>query len=775
MSAKSRAVLSLLVLAGLVAAGLWISKRRPGPQGLERREPVRAYLNLPQRLGTGSFEAVDAFPGLKFDFAVRLVYDAAGRRYFVCEREGRLWSFAPDGSGKTLVLDLSARTQGYSDSGLLGLALHPQFGKAGSPNRNDLYVWYNRSEHPLGSLEKAPDVLTPSVNRLSRFTLEAGGQRADPASELVLVEQPCTSLFHNGGAMFFHPADGLLYLGLGDDEDLENTQHIDAGLFSGVIRIDVDQDPKRSHPIRRQPRGGRTAHYGIPDDNPFQDARGGRLEEFWAIGFRNPHAMSFDRASGRLWLGELGNYDREEIDLVEKGGNYQWPYREGRKKMREPPPALIGVEKLPVYQYPHAEHKCVIGGFVYRGEQHPDLYGDYVFGDNASNAVWALQYDGEDAKVADLARVPGGRSYRGGIASFAESARGEILILRAGQQTGIFTLRRRATEPVTIPATLSATGLFGDVRTLAPAAGVIPYEVNVPQWADGARARRFIAIPDAADGALDPQHEQIGFSEQGAFALPEGTVIAQHLELPEDERDPARARPLETRVLVRQQDGEFYGLSYRWRADGSDADLLSEARSEEVATIAADGSRQARDWTYPGRGDCLRCHNPNVGTVLALNARQLQRACRYPAGEAQQLTTWSRIGLFRPPFDESSLAAIEGLPSPADSSAGLERRARAYLDANCAHCHNPGGVQALFDARYTTPFADQKLVDGPVLNPLGMEHARVVAPGDPGRSLLYFRLYSVGEIGMPPVAKGRVDQQAVDLFGKWITGMGSGR
>src|SRR6185436_20296088 len=110
-----------------------------------------------------------------------------------------------------------------------------------------------------------------------------------------------------------------------------------------------------------------------------------------------PHAMSFDRPSGRFWLGELGNYDREEIDLVEKGGNYQWPYREGRKKTGEPPASLVGVEKLPVYQYPHAEHKCVIGGFVYRGEQHPDLYGDYVFGDNSSNAVWALQYDGEDA------------------------------------------------------------------------------------------------------------------------------------------------------------------------------------------------------------------------------------------------------------------------------------------------------------------------------------------------------------------------------------------
>jgi uncharacterized repeat protein (TIGR03806 family) len=771
MSARSRAALSIVLLALAVGAGLLISRQRVRPQGLERRIPVRAYLNLPPRLASGGFEAVDAFPGLEFDFAVRLVYDAAGRRYFVCEREGRVWSFAPDGSGRTLVLDLSARTQGYSDSGLLGLALHPQFGKPGAPNRNFLYVWFNYSERPQGSAAKAPDVLTSSVNRLSRFTLPDGAARADPASELVLIDQPCTSLFHNGGGMFFHPGDGYLYLGLGDDENLANTQQLDGGLFSGVIRIDVDQDPKRSHPIRRQPRSGRTANYGIPNDNPFQDPRGGQLEEFWAIGFRNPHALSFDRPSGRLWAGELGNYDREEVNLVEKGGNYQWPYREGRKRMGPPPQKTIGDETLPVYQYAHGEHKCVIGGFVYRGEEHPDLYGDYVFGDNASNAVWALAYDGEKAEIVDLARVPGGRSYRGGIASFGEGARGEVLILRAGPKAGIFTLRRRAAEPVSIPATLSATGLFDDVTTLAPGAGVVPYDVNVPQWADGATARRFIAVADDGDGAFDPRREQVGFSQDGAFELPPGTVIAQHLELALDERDPARKRALETRVLVRQSDGEYYGLSYRWRPDGSDADLVAESRTDEVEVTLEDGSRERRDWTFPGRGDCLRCHSPNVGSVLGVNARQLNRAFRYPAREADQLTTWSRIGLFRDPLDEAGVSALPRLSPLADSTAGVEERVRSYLDANCAHCHNPGGVQALFDARHATPLAEQRLVDGPVLNPLGMEQPRVVAPGDAGRSLLYFRLYSVGEIGMPPVAKNRVDQQAVDLVAAWIRGL----
>jgi len=768
MSGRARAALLIATVAAAVGAGFLISRGGLRPPGLERRGPVKPYLNFPPRLVTGSFEAVDAFPGLAFDFATRLVYDPLGKRYFVGEREGRVWSFAPDGSGKTLVLDLSASTQGYSDSGLLGLALHPEFGKASAPNRGRFYLWYNYSPRPRGSLEKPAYVLTPSANRLSRFTLPDGAARADPASELVLIDQPCTSLLHNGGGMFFHPGDGFLYLALGDDADAQNTQQITGGLFSGVVRIDVDQDPRRSHATRRQPRGGRTAHYAIPNDNPFLDPQGGALEEFWAIGFRNPHAISFDRAGGRLWAGELGNTDREEIDLVEKGGNYQWPYREGRKKAGEPPATLIGDERLPIYQYPHAAHKCVIGGFVYRGEEHPDLYGRYVFGDNASNAVWSLEYDGQRADVVELTRVPGGRQYRGGIAGFGVGAKGEILMLRAGLKAGIYTLRRRAAETVTIPATLSASGIFDDVRTLTPTPGLIPYDVNVPQWADGARLRRFLAVPHGGVRKLDPEKEQVGFSEQGAFALPEGSVVVQHLDLPFDERDPARSRPLETRVLVRQADADFYGLSYRWRDDGSDADLLDGERRDEIRVTTSDGRAETRDWTFPSRGDCLRCHTPNVGSVLGLNARQLGRDFGYASRRAGQLRTWNHIGMFRERLDESRLAALPRLSPPGDASASLEQRVRSYLDANCAHCHNPGGVQALFDARYATALAEQGLIDGPVLQPLGMEAARVVAPGDPGRSLLYFRLYSVGEIGMPPVAKNRLDQQAADLIAEWI-------
>jgi mono/diheme cytochrome c family protein len=159
--------------------------------------------------------------------------------------------------------------------------------------------------------------------------------------------------------------------------------------------------------------------------------------------------------------------------------------------------------------------------------------------------------------------------------------------------------------------------------------------------------------------------------------------------------------------------------------------------------------------------------------VLGVSARQLGRAFGYASGEARQLTTWSRIGMFRERLDESNLASLPRLSPLDDRSASLEQRARSYLDANCSPCHNPGGVQALFDARYATPLAEQKLIDGAVLNPLGMEQPRVIAPGDPARSLLYFRLYSVGEIGMPPVAKQRVDQQAAELFREWITALRS--
>ena len=747
------------------------------PSGLAPRVPLAAFLNFPPELREGQFRAVPAFPGVRFDWAVRALYERASDRYLVIEREGRVWAFANDEgtTQKTLLLDLSPRTQGYYDCGLLGIALHPEYGRPGSPRGDHVFLWYNYSERPQGSRAQRPRYRTPSFNRLARFSLEPGAARIDPASEVVLIDQYDETTFHEGGAMFFHPADGFLYLSLGDDFLPENTQRLDRGLFSGVIRIDVDADPRRSHAVRRRPRNGRTAHYAIPNDNPFVDPSGATLEEFWALGLRSPHTLTLDAPTGRIFVGDVGDQAREELSLLVKGGNYEWPFREGT--LGAPPQQpVIGERRAPLFDYAHEDgNNCIIGGFVYRGQAHPELSGRLLVGDNGSNRVWAVEVDGARAgELRQIARVPGPSGYLGGLSSFAVDAEGEPLLVRVGAAMNLLRLVPGPKDRARIPARLSATGLFADTVALAPAPGVVPYEVNLPHWAGGARARHFVALPQDGDAALDPRREQATFDDAGAWGLPEGTVLVQHLELPLDARRPEALRRLETRVLVRARRGEFYPLSYRWDADGRDAQLVprdAEAR-EEISVRDAAGREATVDWHFPGRSQCRQCHNTAAGGALGLNTRQLQREVDYGAGREDQVAAWAQAGLLASAPPAATRRAAPRLVALDDPRATLEGRVRSYLDVNCAPCHRPDGARALFDARLTTPLERSGILDGELLDALGMQGARVVRRGDPGASILLLRLHSVGDIAMPPVGKPGVDLAAADALTRWIEELG---
>jgi uncharacterized repeat protein (TIGR03806 family) len=749
----------------------------PARTGLAARVPVKAFLNFPPDLPEPGFRAVPAFRGVTFDWAVRAVYERASNRYVVIEREGRVWAFPNDEAtrDKALLLDLTQRTQGYYDCGLLGIALHPQYGRRGSPHESEIFVWYNYSDRPQGSREQRPRYRTPSFNRLSRFHLPPGARRIDPASEVVLIDQYDETTFHEGGAMFFHPDDGFLYLTLGDDFIDDNAQRLDRSLFSGVIRIDVDADPRRSHPIRRHPRNARTAHYAVPEDNPFVDPQGGALEEFWALGLRSPHTMSLDRRTGRIFLADVGHMAREELNLIVKGGNYEWPFREGAQG-GEPAHPVIGERRAPILDYAHEDgNNCIIGGFVYRGQAHPELAGRFLLGDNGSNRVWALPVDGERAgKLRQIARIPGPTGYVGGLSSFAEDAQGEPLLVRVGARMPLLRLAPGPRDRAALPATLAQTGLFADVAALTPAPGVVRYEVNLPHWADGARAAHWIALPSDGESGLDPEREQITFGADGEWRLPQGSVLAQQLDLPLDARRPEHVRRVETRVLVHSRRGEFYALSYRWRADGREADLVARDAQdvEEIETRDAQGRAETVAWRYPSRAQCRQCHNGAAGGALGLSARQLEREIDYGAGRESQMAAWAQAGMLaRAP----ATVAGERLAPLGDARESLEHRVRSYLDVNCAPCHRPDGARALFDARRRTPLAQSGILGGEVLNPLGMQGARVVTPGDPATSLLLFRLHSVGAIAMPPVGKARVDLAAAEAVTRWIEELGAAR
>ncbi len=314
-----------------------------------------------------------------------------------------------------------------------------------------------------------------------------------------------------------------------------------------------------------------------------------------------------------------------------------------------------------------------------------------------------------------------------------------------------------------LPPLLSQTGAFKDVRTLAPASGLIPYDLIVPFWSDGAAKMRYMALPKGT---------QIGFTPDGEWSFPAGTVFVKTFELPTDEANPQVKRRLETRLLVRDDKGGVYGVDYKWRPDNSDADLLPTSLTEDIPVRGRDGSIHEQTWYYPSRENCLTCHNSHTSGVLGLKTRQLNRTMTYPSGVSDnELRTLDHLHLLDAPVSAAQLNTLPTLAALSDTSRSIEDRARSYLDANCGHCHRPGGTVAYFDARYDTPLPKQELIDGPVLINEGIDRPHVISPHDIWRSIAYMRINTNGDIRMPPLARETIDGQGVEVLRDWINSM----
>jgi uncharacterized repeat protein (TIGR03806 family) len=313
-----------------------------------------------------------------------------------------------------------------------------------------------------------------------------------------------------------------------------------------------------------------------------------------------------------------------------------------------------------------------------------------------------------------------------------------------------------------IPALLSQTGVFSDAAKQIPSSGLIPYDLIVAFWSDGARKSRWMALPKG----------EIGFTAQGEWSFPAGTVFVKTFELPVDAADPALKRRLETRLLVRDNAGGVYGAVYKWRSDGSDADLLETALTEDIPVKGSSGEIHTQTWYYPSRADCLSCHTARAGGVLGLKTRQMNRSFTYPSGVTDnELRSLNHIGIFNPAIKDEELSSLPTLAAADDASRSVEDRARSYLDANCSQCHRPGGTVANFDARYETPLLAQGLVDGPILIDQGIDKPKVISPHDIWRSIAYMRVNTTGDIKMPPLARETVDQQGVELLEQWINSL----
>ena len=639
---------------------------------------------------------------------------------FVVEQGGRILLVPSAGPTGAKVFMSRAVSRAGNEEGLLGLAFHPRFAENGR-----LFTYYSAA--------------SPRRSVLSEWRVapEAPDQ-VDARSERILMEVMEPYANHNGGDLRFGP-DGHLYVGLGDGgsggDPHGNGQRPDTVLGS-ILRIDVDtEDAACALP------------YGIPPDNPFAEGRcvpGTAPQgepEVWAWGLRNPWRFSFDRSTGALWAADVGQDRYEEVDVVEGGQNYGWNEVEGDTCYRD------GCDRsafaAPVYVYDHSEGRSITGGFVYRGPSLPELWGAYVFGDYASGRLYALwRREGQPASVKLLADTD--RT----ITAFGEDHDGELYVVSFNG--GIDRLVRRAPPAGArpIPERLSQTGCFADAAGHVLAAGVVPYTVNTPLWSDGAEKLRAFALP--AGGTIT-------YRDDDGWVFPVGAVLLKTFVLGE--------RRLETRLLRRGATG-WTGYAYRWNPEQTDASLLPGPVDEAVM-----GPEGPQPWHYPSRAECDQCHTAPAGVTLGLSTRQLNGPMTYgdraPYPQLEALAGAGYVALPGPAAD------LPSFPAPDDADADVEARARALLDANCSMCHRPNGTaNARIDLRATTPLAETGLCDQPPQQgDLGLVDARLVAAGDPARSVLLARVSRRGDEQMPPLGTARVDAHGVTLIGAWIQGL----
>ncbi|MET0388374.1 MAG: PQQ-dependent sugar dehydrogenase [Polyangiales bacterium] len=695
----------------------------------------------------------EAFP-FAFEQPNALV-ERAGRIY-VAERGGRIYSFDRHATAPPqLVLDLRERVIAAADSGLCALEVRGR----------ELYVFY---PHWIGrpvtlSFERAEADFTHEL-RLSRFLLSDAGV-AEQDTEEVLIAVRDRHLFHQGGGMFFHPRDGFLYLGVGDEGRIgcgfDTCQRVDRSFFGGVLRIDVDQRGGAiSHPIRRQPAHGRTAHYYIPNDNPFV-GKPRVLEEFYALGLRNPYRMAHDPVDDVVFIADVGDSAHEEIDVLAAGANFQWDIREGEELLNEERPrAKLGLWTDPAWSYERDAIRTIIGGYVYRGTALPGLQGAYVHADYRTGSLWAARYEVRAGQVrirsSDRIAETGALAEDNGIISLALGEDRELFVLLQGKASRIQRLVAMPEPAYMPPALLSQTGLFRDTATLEPAPGLIEYQVNVPLWSDGTDKRRFVALPNGQSATLAPETQP---------ELPPGTVFVKHFELAPDAFDPSTRLRLETRVSVVQEHG-VHAVTYRWRADQRDAELVLAHAEIGLEYRTADGHTGAWQYVFPSPAECLRCHAAAAGDALGFRTAQLNRPL---ADGSNQLAHLARAGVLAlGAHDVSSWPRLYGLQ---EHDVSLEHRVRSYLDANCSFCH---GWQVLYgtrwDARVGVPAHAAGIVDGATHHV--DQRLRIVRPRDPEHSLLLRRVATTEtEQRMPPIGSQRVDVDFAAVLERWIVSL----
>ena len=748
---------SALLRALSCALGLAIASPSLRAAGPIARTALTA-LTLPDGPQTVGYSLAAGLPGLTFAQPIALAIPPGDdNRLFVVEQAGRIW-VVPDRTAaaptRELFLDLTDRIVSGGEQGLLCVAFHPQWASNGR-----FFVFYT------GNATTAAGTGLHDI--LARFTVSpANPNRGDAASEQRLIVQYDQASNHNGSQLLFG-SDGDLYVTLGDegggDDSLGNSQRINRDFFSGALRIDVDQRPGSLAPNPHAAVVPGT--YRVPADNPWIGAtafNGTAIDpatvrtEFWAVGLRNPWRGSIDPLTGEFWVGDVGQSSREEIDILTRGGNYGWNYREGliaRPGSAAPPVGFSAID--PVIDLDRTQAFAVTGGIVYRGPKFSALFGAFLFGDYGTGNIWTLRRStsGGAPTLTPILTEPG-------IAYFlADPRTGDVYL--SDHDSGLVRKLAATASGTAPPNLLSATGAFTNLASLAPSAGFVAYEPNVSFWSDFAVKRRWFAQRTLTS--------PFGYAAAGNWTLAAGAVWMKHFDLELIRGDASSRRRLETRLLVRTADG-VYGLTYRWNDAQTDATLVPEEGATADFTISDHGTTRTQHWRFPSRSECLTCHTAAGGWALSFNTRQLNRSYDYPTASANQLSALADAGyLDSTPGAPATLPALARATDPVP----IETRARAWLDANCANCHQPGGSAAAnFDARAATPTALTGLLGGGLINNLGDPANRLIAAGDPAHSAVVLRAGRRGALQMPPVASNETDPVGMALLTDWIRQLG---
>jgi glucose/arabinose dehydrogenase len=676
-----------------------------------------------------------------------------------------------------------------ADRIIYGLTFHPRFADNGF-----VYV-----------ISNGPASADNKLNRVSRFTMDRQPPyRFDPKSEVAIIEWETNG--HNGGDLAFGP-DGCLYIPAGDgtsDSDPNLRGQDLRHLTSAMIRIDVDHpDPGRN--------------YSVPKDNPFVGReKEGIRPEIYAYGFRNPWRMGFNHENGQLWVGNNGQDLWEQVYLVRKGDNFGWSVYEGSHPFQLSRKLGPTPHVKPVVEHHHSEFRSLTGGVVYTGTRYPELRGAYIYGDFSTGRIWAVKHDGQKVTFhKELADTP----FQ--ITAFRIDQNGELLVV--DYQSGIHRIEPTPaqTQRREFPRKLSETGLFNSVKGHRVHPALLPYSVNAELWSDGAHKERFIALP--GDSRID-------HTPTRGWNFPEGAVLVKSFALEMEHGNPASRQWLETRLITRQQ-GEWAGYTYLWNDQQDEATLLGPASLDREYSIKQpNGQMRKQTWHFPSRAECMVCHSRAANFVLGPTDLQInkphdeKRDGSYFSSERKrvgsllpppenQIRLLERLGMLSVDWQSHAVEAARRdarragmtgaaldqaisrmmpaadqrqpvaaslltespdrrprLVDPYDPSADLNLRARSYLHANCSICHvEAGGGNALMELEFTADTKKMRVFDiPPQHDPLGIADARLIAPGNPDRSVLLRRLSTRGPGQMPPLASSLIDEKAVALIRRWI-------